>query len=345
MDISTHRSRRRLLTLAGGVTLAVLLSACGDTAPGSSQTTSSGTPSTSAASGPWEFTDDRGKKISLPQRPTRIVMQVNAAAALDDFGIKPTAVFGPRELESGQPDPQAGDVSPDVPSVGTEFGEFNMEKYLEQKPELLVTIMYGEALWYVPEESAAQIEEKAPIVAIQLAGVPADEAIAKFGKLAESLGADLNTPELAKAKQDFEAASASLKKAAEGKAGLKTLVVQGIAEEAYLAKPSFFSDVSYFGKLGLDLVAPTEGEAPTWETISWEQVSKYPADLILTDARDQALSQSDLAKIPTWAQLPAVRAGQLGLWHAETPMSYQKLTPALIELTEVVSKARTDVVA
>ena len=335
-------TRRRFLGLTAGALALGLLAACGDSGPGAA---AGGSSTAAAPSGPWTFTDDRGKTVSLPQRPTRIVMQVNAAATLVDFGIKPTAVFGPQKLEDGKADPQAGDVDPGVVSVGTEFGEFNLEKYTEQRPELLVTIMYGESLWYIPEESQAAIEEKAPMVAIQLGGVSAAEGIAKFAKLAESLGADLDSAELAKAKKDFEDAGAALKAAAAAKPGLKVEVVQGTQDALLVGKPSFFSDLKYFTEQGVDIVAPTAGEQPTWDELSWERASTYPADLILTDARQFTLSQDELAKIPTWAQLPAVQAKQLGLWHAETPMSYQKLAPVIRELTGVIEKARADVVS
>ncbi|WP_424188015.1 ABC transporter substrate-binding protein [Actinokineospora sp. G85] len=332
--------RRRFLGLVSGAVALGLLAACGTSAPGSAPTSGS-----SAQSGPWEFTDDRGKKVSLPQRPTRVVMQVNAAATLVDLGIKPTAVFGPQRLEDGKPDPQAGDVDPATPSIGSEFGEFNLEKLTEQRPELIVTIMYGESLWYVPEESQAAIEEKAPIVAIKLDGVPAAEAIGKFAKLAESLGADLDSAALTQAKKDFDDAGAALKAAAAAKPGLKVQVVQGTQDGLLVAKPDFFSDLKHFAAQGVDLVVPTAGEQPSWDELSWERVSTYPADLVLTDAREFTLSRDELAKQPTWAQLPAVRAGQVGLWHAETPMSYQKLTPVIRELAEQIEKARTDVVS
>lgn len=333
-------SRRRFLGLTGGVALAGVLAACGSTdspAPAAGRG--------DAPSGPWEFTDDRGKKVTLPRRPQNIVVQISAAASLVDFGITPTGVFGPRTLADGKPDPQAGDVDPAIPSVGTEFGEFSMEKFLGLKPELVVTIMYGESLWYVPEESQAAIEATAPIVGIQLGGVSATEAIGKFEALAEALGADVATPTLVRAKKDFETAAAGLAQATAAKPGLTTLVVQGSKDILYIGKPDFFSDLKFFTEKGLDIVTPTGGDAPTWEELSWEQAGTYPADLILTDAREMALSQGELAKIPTWATLPAVKSGQLGLWHAETPYSYQKYAGVLTELTGVVRKARTDVVA
>lgn len=55
----------------------------------------------SPESGEWSFTDDKGVTVTLPSRPERIVMDVNAAAPLWDFGIKPTALFGWNVLADG----------------------------------------------------------------------------------------------------------------------------------------------------------------------------------------------------------------------------------------------------
>ncbi|MFC3998907.1 ABC transporter substrate-binding protein [Nocardiopsis sediminis] len=326
------------LALAGATALLALLTACGGTAPGGSADDEAG-----ADGGGWEFTDDRGETISLPERPENVVMQVNAAAALVDFGVDPAAVFGPRTLGDGSPSPQAGDVPADTPSVGTEFGEFDMEAYLAAEPDLVVTIMYGETLWYLPEEGIEEIEETAPIVAVQLAGVPADEAVEKFADLAGSLGADLDSAELAEAREQFEAAGDALAEAAEAQPDLSTLVVQGTPDTLYIAKPEFYSDLAYFQAKGVDIVVPDGGEGPNWEELSWERASTYDADLILTDDREIALPQDDLADIPTWTELPAVQEEQLGLWHAETPMSYQKLTPVVTELAETIEGADPDV--
>jgi iron complex transport system substrate-binding protein len=71
-----HRTTRREFTLTGLAALAsgsVLLSACGgDDEPASQD----------AGSGPWTFTDDRGKKISRETRPQRVVANEATAAAL-----------------------------------------------------------------------------------------------------------------------------------------------------------------------------------------------------------------------------------------------------------------------
>lgn len=153
--------------LAAGLGLMFGLTACG----GGSGTTPAA-PGASAASpgaGPWTFTDDRGKKIDLPARPSRIVAQVGAAAALWDFGIRPIGVFGPHKLKDGGKDPQVGEVDiTKVESLGNVWDEFNVEKYISLQPELLISGMYDDkALWYVPEKSSATIEQVAPTLGVR----------------------------------------------------------------------------------------------------------------------------------------------------------------------------------
>lgn len=46
--------------------------------------------------------------------------------------------------------------------------------------------------------------------------------------------------------------------------------------------------------------------------MSWEQVGKYPVDVILSSVR--AMPPDGLRKIATFASLPAVRVGQLWPW-------------------------------
>lgn len=340
---SIRPAPRRLLRLVGALVAATAITApiaaCGPA--------ESSSPEDAAASGPWEFTDDRGKKISLKERPERIVAQSHAAAALWDFGVEPVGVFGPQQTPDGKPDTQVGNVDlAKTTSVGAEFGEFNLEKFAALKPDLVVTIMYGPALWYVPEESLAKIEKIAPVVGIRLDGKSADEAIGQFEKLAGSLGADLESDEFKQTKADFAQAAEQLKAAAAKKDGLDVEVAIGQEEGFWVADPKWHGDLKYLSSLGLNIVSPKKPDpAFGFEQLSWEQASRYKADLVLEDARTLGMTPEQLAdKYPTWKALAAVKAGQVGPWRAETPSSYQLYTEMLNELTSVVEKAKTDVV-
>ena len=102
-------------------------------------------------------------------------------------------------------------------------------------------------------------------------------------------------------------------------------------------------DLFYFKDLGLDIVVPETGEDGFWELLSWEQANKYPADLILVDARNDQVVQ-EVATVGTWESLPAVKAGQLGPWYAGAPYSYARLAPMMRELAGIIRDADPDLV-
>ncbi|WP_241564167.1 ABC transporter substrate-binding protein [Nonomuraea polychroma] len=78
--------------------------------------------------------------------------------------------------------------------------------------------------------------------------------------------------------------------------------------------------------------------------MSWENADKYQADVILVDARAQSMTIEEMAKKPTWAKLPAVKAGQLYPWRAAERYSYLGYADVLEELKANLEKARDDVV-
>ncbi|GIH94457.1 ABC transporter substrate-binding protein [Planobispora siamensis] len=331
-------SRRGFLAAGLGATL-LTLTACGQ---GEQTAAPAGTASSSApAAGPWSFTDDRGKKLELPKRPERIVAQIGAAAVLWDFGVRPIAVFGPHKLQDGSKDPQIGAVDlSQVQTLGNVWDEFNVEKYISLQPELLVSGMYnGNTLWYVPEKSTATIEQVAPTLGVKLYGRTIPELIAKYGEVAASLGADLNAPAVTEAKAKFEAASKALV-TPEAKQ-LKILVMAGGPESLWVAHFKDHIDVGYMKELGLDVVVPEKvDEAGYWETLSWENADKYEADVILADARAQSMKVEEMKKKPTFAKLPAVKAGQVYPWRAEQRYSYQGYVEMLEELSANLAKAK-----
>ncbi len=51
-----------------------------------------------------------------------------------------------------------------------------------------------------------------------------------------------------------------------------------------------------------------------------------------------SLGPAGLGGVPTWAQLPAVKAGKLIPWNNETPFSHQRFTPQLTEPTAALNK-------
>ncbi|GAA4032436.1 ABC transporter substrate-binding protein [Allokutzneria multivorans] len=287
----------------------------------------------------WEFTDDRGKKAGRPARPQRVVAQITAAAALWDLGIRPVGVFGPQKRPDGSAEAMIGNVDlSTTQSVGTTYGEFNVDKFLSLRPDLLVTVMYGEELWYVPKEPTPTIESVAPIVGLRLNGRSARTNIESFVKLAEALGADVKAPAVVQAKAEFDRAAEEL--TAKAKSGVKALFVSATKDKLYIATPEYHGDLKLFKELGVDVVVPNAGK-DAFETLSWEQADRYQADVVLVDNRAAtSMPRAELNAIPTWARHPAVKAGQVFDWAAETPYSYNRLAPVLRALSESLAKAR-----
>ncbi|WP_049562556.1 ABC transporter substrate-binding protein [Nonomuraea sp. SBT364] len=313
-------SRRAVIAFAA----LIGVSACGGTTPAAPAPTVPSSP----AAGAWTWTDDRGRRISLPGVPKRVVAQSAAAAALWDFGVRPVAVFGPHRLKDGSRDPEVGEVDiATVESIGNVWGEFNVEKYASLRPDLLVAGMYQEnTLWYVPEESAEAVGQIAPSVGVQLSGKPLVEIIERYGELAAALGADPDAPPVAEARARFEAAGAALKTLAAARPDLKVMVVTATPDALYVAYMPDHPDITYWSGLGLGIVSPerpTESEGGFWEVLSWENADKYAADVI---------------------GLPAVKAGQVYPWHAAERYSHLGYAQVMEELKGHLEGARDDVV-
>jgi len=291
----------------------------------------------------WSFTDDRGRTVELPGRPERIVAQTTAAASLWDYGVRPIGIFGPSRTADGTPDFQAGNLDLDaVESIG-DYGMLDLEKLIALQPDLYVDMAVSdEQLWYLTPEELPQVEAIVPTIGIALGQVSMLDSVRRFEELAGHLGADLNAPEIVAAKADFSAAETDLKNAIAEKPGLTVLVLSPTPDTIYVATPDYMTDLYYFRDLGLDVITPDADEY--WELLSWEQLGKYPADLILIDARDAALQPDQLAERDVWNTLPAVQAGQIGPWYAGRPYSNASISPILRELTTLIRAARADLV-
>jgi iron complex transport system substrate-binding protein len=330
-------SRRGFLAAGGALTLAALLGACGDGQPA---TSSGGT-----GDGPWSFVDDRNETVTAERTPARVVAFTGAAAALHDFGVdrQLVGVFGETTRESGEPDPQAGDLDVRKLTVlGNVWGEFSVERYAALNPELLVTHMYDPgALWYVPDESRDKILKLAPSIAVTVARVPMTTPIERYAALAAALGADLDAPKVTEAKARFEVAAESVRSAVRDNPGIRVLAASGSPDLLYVSNPQVNSDLMYFAQLGVEIVIPEKPEAGGYyESLSWENAGKYPADLILLDSRGVALQPAELAAKPAWRELPAVRAGQVTAWDSVPRFSYAGAAPLLQNLAAAIRSAR-----
>ncbi|MFE3635120.1 ABC transporter substrate-binding protein [Streptomyces cellostaticus] len=339
---STHFSRRGLLAAGGVLGLGAALAACGDGQDGdagSDGRAKGGRP------GPWSFTDDRGTTVELDEVPTDIVAFTGAAAALYDYGVQVKGVFGPTRTTDGRADVQAGDMDVSkVTVLGNTWGQFNIEKYAALAPDVLISTMFDDAgtLWYVPEESKKKIAQLAPSVGVSVYDRRLTEPLQRMWKLAESLGADMKAPKATAAKKRFEDASARLRAAARAKPGVRVMAGSASEQLFYVSGTDLSVDLEYFKSLGVNFVEPPKSakkQGGGWyESLSWENVDKYPADIIMMDDRTSAIQPADITKA-TWKKLPAVKAGQVIARSPEPILSYAKCVPLLTGLAEALEKA------
>ncbi|MEU6660885.1 ABC transporter substrate-binding protein [Streptomyces sp. NPDC046821] len=342
----TSPSRRGILAAGGALGLGAALAACGsDSKDGSGAGAGAGK---NVKSGPWSFKDDRAVTAKADKVPANVVAFTSVAAALWDYGIQCKGVFGPTRTAGGKPDVQAGDMAVDkVTIIGNAWGQFNIEKYAALAPDLLVTTVYDTAgtLWSVPEDSKDKILKLAPSVGISVYDRQMTRPLERLLALAESLGADVKADKVVKAKQRFEAAAARLRKAAKAHPDIRVLVGSASQDIFYVSGTNLSADLEYFKSLGVKFVEPPEkakkASGGWYESLSWENIDKYPADVIMMDNRTATIQPADLAKDKaTWKKLPAVRAGQVIPRVTEPIYSYAKCAPILEDLAEAIEKAR-----
>ncbi|MFJ3643429.1 ABC transporter substrate-binding protein [Streptomyces sp. NPDC090108] len=343
---STSFTRRGLLAVGGAIGLGVALTACGDDKGKSTGSAPQGTTGASGKSGPWSFKDDRGTTVKLDALPTRIAAFTGVAAALYDYGIKVDGVFGPTTAKDGKADVQAGDMDVSKLTVfGNKWGQFNVEKYAAFQPQVLISTTYDSTgtLWYVPEESKDQITKLAPSVAVSAYDRQLPQSLQRMWALAESLGGDMKAAKVTAAKKRFEDASARLRAAAKANPGIR--VMAGSASDAlfYVSGTNLSIDLEYFKALGVNFVEPPESAKKAtggwFESLSWENVDKYKADVIIMDDRTATIQPADITKA-TWKKLPAVKAGQVISRSPEPILSYDKCVAMVENLAKAIESAK-----
>ncbi|MDX2543841.1 ABC transporter substrate-binding protein [Streptomyces sp. WI04-05B] len=344
---ATHLSRRGMLAAGGALGLGAVLAACGDDDAKSGGSGADASKAAAAPAGPWTFKDDRGQTAKADKVPSNIVAFTGVAAALHDYGVEVKGVFGPTTTKDGKADVQAGDLDvTKVTVLGNEWGQFNIEKYAALAPDLLVTTMFDSAgtLWYVPEESKEKIlAVGAPTVGISVFDIQLDQPLQRMLELAKTLGADTASAKVTAAKKAFEDAAARLRAATKAKPNIKVLVGSASQDIFYVSGSNLSVDLEYFKALGVNFVEPSadalKASGGWYENLSWENVDKYGADIIMMDNRTSAIQPADITEA-TWKQLPAVKAGQVIARNPEPILSYDKCTPLLTSLAEAIESAK-----
>lgn len=335
--LNTTLNRRALIGATAGLSAAALA--------GPAVVAQEASPAASPVAAGWTFTDDKGVTVTADAVPTRIVADLNAAAPLWDFGIRPVAVFGWNATTDGEFGEAGGNVDPAaVEVVGAGDEPFQPEAVVAVDPDLLVTITWSDDpadYWSFTEPAIIeQAKEIAPLVAIAAYGL-ADVNTNRFAELAASLGADLETPELVEAKAAYDDALASFPEQVAAKSDLSVLFLYaGSTEEPlYIANPAGWADLSLYQKLGVNIVVPEGEMSEWWQELSWEEALKYPADVVFHSWRPGTMSIEEMQAHPTLGQHPAIKAGQVGEWNQDFIMSWQGMTAALDSISAPILAA------
>lgn len=327
-------SRRGFLGAAAGaaVSVGVLGSVAGQDA--------------SPAAGGWSFTDDKGVTIALAERPVRIVADVNAAAPLWDFGIRPVAVFGWNATlaNDGTFGAAGGRIDPaQVEIVGDEVETIRLEDALAMDPDLIVTLTWDpadpEEYWSIDAGVVEQVKAIAPILALSATG-RADQNLARSIELAEALGADLSTAEQQEQKSRFEAALAAFKATAGERTELTNVFGYiDASEKLYIANPPDWGDLTWYRELGLTIIDPDAEPLDYWQELSREGALMYPSDVFWQSTRPGTLTPEAMQADPILNGNPAIAAGQVGWWNQDYILSYQGMADALENMTSVLDAA------
>ena len=288
----------------------------------------------------WTYTDGSGQTVTLDSIPTRIVASADAAAGLIPLGIRPVGIYADSAVSESKA--LEGLDLTGIEIVGQAWGEIDIEKVAALQPDLVIAEYWpldkawsgGDAVAGAHSPLRALVPITGPTQADSILTLIND-----YEALAESLGADLNAPQIVADKAAFEVALADFQAAVAAKPGLAVLAVWAGTDALYVAAAEGSAELMDFRRWGLDVLSPeTADDRGYWETLSWENADKYQPDLILVDNRSAQTMATALAQ-PTWTTIKAAEAGAVADWPAFWLRNYRAYASALDDLTSAVSVA------
>lgn len=90
------------------------------------------------------------------------------------------------------------------------------------------------------------------------------------------------------------------------------------------------AEITFLSGLGVNFVnadAPAASEC--WEELSPEQSLTCISDVIFDDVYSTGLTVKDRRGVEVYARIPAVEAGQIGLWKRDCPLNCAGITDFL----------------
>ncbi len=289
------------------------------------------------------FSDDWGTTFETDSEHPVVVAEAGVAAALMEFGVHVSGVFG--QIEDSAGNPYGGADFSGIEFVGGDaYGEISLEALAELNPDVVVTITWGESYWWLSADLIDEVTQIAPLLLISVSdgatGVPAPQVIARFEELSLVLGGRGGSEE---DKAVFSAAEEAVRTAVAERPGVTLMFASASTDTFYVADPPPWPDLSYYVSLGVDVLRTETTEGGYWEYLSLESIDKYDVDHILLDDRDPLQGQRLQADVPLWATLPAVQAEQVSLWPiAGRVYTYAGIAKVLNHIAEVIDSS-TDV--
>ncbi|ORM30508.1 ABC transporter substrate-binding protein [Williamsia sp. 1135] len=299
------------------------------------------------ASGPFTFTDGRGRTITLDEQPTRIIADEESAAALYSMGIKPAGIWSTTPL-SVSPILKCLDLE-GVESVGETWGTVNLEKALSLEPDLFVGEynprfeQFGKLTSAEDSAKGDQLDQIAPTLGVTLDTTSTTQTIENYQALGAALGVNQNNDEMTRIKAEFDAAVANFKKVA---ADHGDVVGMGIwpLEVAYVLEPSADPDFSDYTSWGMNMYKPDTTDDGYWRKFAWETYPTDAADLLFVYHDVSGAANVNLADIgerfPIFQRSPAVSEGQLVLWDYGANKSYPRYTKTINAFADALGKAK-----
>jgi iron complex transport system substrate-binding protein len=282
--------------------------------------------------GPWSWTDDLGQQVHLDQAPTRIAAYGDEAAALWHFGVVPTAVF---DYTDPQSDPNFfGLPLKRTEVVGTTYGDIDLDRLEELKPDLIVTSSEpgdtaDEMFGFATAGELAEARKIAPVIAVAQAG-SARLVVETNERLAAALGVDVGAGSAVAAdRKQFELASHELTQAASS--GLTVMPAYADYGGLYVLDSRDDPTMSYVEDLGVEF-EKEGGDDDYWEILDWEHSDRYHPDIVLMSQKG-GFTGEQLRNQETFGKVAAVARQQVHPWRFPS-MDYLSLTAYLKELSQ-----------
>ena len=315
----------RALVLAAVVACALALAGCSGTSGTDTAPDGGGGGGGGAKATGWSYQDATGTSIRLDRRPERVVALDDVAISMVRYGLHPVGTFGRLPLaEDTRWDGLDTDGITDVGSASTTEGtgdgsdDIDVARMAALEPDLIVTtIAPVDASGTLPSghvgtgiADAGQLRaltKIAPVAEVRWGGDGAD-VVRDVTDLARSLGAEQSVVDAAET--EFDDAAKTLE-AATRDHDVRLTALYADHDGVYVARPADVPALQLWAAHGADLTVP----GPTgyaWGVYSWPNAGKVRGDVLLLS--DQGYQVDDLVEQPTFADQPALVAGQVHPW-------------------------------